>query len=166
MIYLISCDIRRNTYLFSAPDSWTSSNFLGEISDRNFFFFCCTMWHAGSYFHDQGSDPWPLQWKCRVLITEPTGKSQDHFCYHIWSILWFLTHKLLRPLDSLESWMLFCLFVCWWCDSWKMRAHWQGLESWNFQGFPGGSMVKKPSSNAGDRGSTHDLERSHMLQSK
>ena len=47
-----------------------------------------------------------------------------------------------------------------------MRAHWQGLESSNFQGFPGGSMVKKPSANAGDMGSTHDSERSHMLQSK
>ena len=31
-------------------------------------------------------------------------------------------------------------------------------------GFPGGSVVKNPPSNAGDTGSIPDLGRSHMLQ--
>ena len=33
------------------------------------------------------------------------------------------------------------------------------------QGFPGGSVVKNPPANAGDRGSITDLGRSHMPQS-
>ena len=28
---------------------------------------------AGSYFPHQGSNPWPLQWKCRALTTGPSG---------------------------------------------------------------------------------------------
>ena len=29
-------------------------------------------------FPDQGSNPCPLQWKCRVLTTGPPGKSQQY----------------------------------------------------------------------------------------
>ena len=39
------------------------------------FFFGYTLWHAGSQFPDQGSNPRPLQWNCRVLTTGPPGKS-------------------------------------------------------------------------------------------
>ena len=35
----------------------------------------------------------------------------------------------------------------------------------SFQGFPGGSVVKNPSFNAGDTGSIPDPERSHMPRS-
>ena len=34
-----------------------------------------TTWCVVSQFHDQGSNLWPLQWKHRVLTTEPPGKS-------------------------------------------------------------------------------------------
>ena len=40
-----------------------------------FFFFGHAAWLAGSYFPKQGSNPWPLQWKCRVLTTGPPGKT-------------------------------------------------------------------------------------------
>ena len=36
-------------------------------------FFGHTARHVWSYFSDQGSNPCPLQWKCRVLITVPPG---------------------------------------------------------------------------------------------
>ena len=34
------------------------------------------MWHAGSYFSDQGSNPCPLQWKNGVLTTGRPRKPQ------------------------------------------------------------------------------------------
>lgn len=39
-------------------------------------FFGCTVGHAGSQFPDQRSNPYPLQWKRRVLTTGPPGKSK------------------------------------------------------------------------------------------
>ena len=39
------------------------------------FLFDYTLWHAGSQFPDQGSNPRPLQWNCRVLTTGLPGKS-------------------------------------------------------------------------------------------
>lgn len=42
------------------------------------WFFClcgCTMWHAGSWFLDQGSNPCSLQRQHGVLTTRPPGKS-------------------------------------------------------------------------------------------
>ena len=32
------------------------------------------MWHVGSYFPDQGSNPLPMLWKHRILTTGPPGK--------------------------------------------------------------------------------------------
>ena len=40
-----------------------------------FFFFLHTMRHAGSWFSMQGWNPWPLQWKHRVLIIGQLEKS-------------------------------------------------------------------------------------------
>ena len=37
--------------------------------------FGCTTHQVGSYFPDQGSNPHPLQYKHRILTTEPPGKS-------------------------------------------------------------------------------------------
>ena len=31
--------------------------------------------HIGCYFPDQGSNPYPLHWKFRVLTTRPSAKS-------------------------------------------------------------------------------------------
>ena len=43
-----------------------------------FFFLFLDTWLAGSYqqFPKKGSNPCPLQWKCRVLTTGPPGKAQ------------------------------------------------------------------------------------------
>ena len=35
----------------------------------------CATWHVESCFPDQGSNPRPLQWKCRVLTTGPSRNS-------------------------------------------------------------------------------------------
>ena len=44
------------------------------------FSFGYTVRHTGSYFPDQGSNLWPLQWKWRVLTTELPGNSTGfHF---------------------------------------------------------------------------------------
>ena len=40
-----------------------------------YIFFGRTTQHVGSWFPDQGSNPCPVQWKCRVLTTGPPGKS-------------------------------------------------------------------------------------------
>ena len=40
-----------------------------------FFFFGLTAQHVRSYLPDQGLNPCPLQWKCRVLTTGRPGKS-------------------------------------------------------------------------------------------
>ena len=52
---------------------------------KNFFnlIFWLTMWHVGSQFPHQGSNPHPLQWKHGVLTTEPPEKSQkdEKFCF-------------------------------------------------------------------------------------
>ena len=34
-----------------------------------FLFLGHTLWHIGSYFPDQGSNPCPLHWKYRILTT-------------------------------------------------------------------------------------------------
>ena len=45
-----------------------------------FFFFDCSVWHAGSWFSDQGLNTCPLRWKCRVPTSEPPKKSpRFHF---------------------------------------------------------------------------------------
>ena len=41
-----------------------------------YLFFGCATQHVGSQFPDQGSKSHPQHWKCRVLTTEPPGKSQ------------------------------------------------------------------------------------------
>ena len=51
--------------------------------------------HVGSEFPDQGSNPPPLQWKCRVLTTGPPGKSQGCLLY----VCPFVLHAFFR-----ESW--------------------------------------------------------------
>ena len=33
-------------------------------------------------FADQGSNPCPMQWKCRVSTTGPPGESRKHFLSH------------------------------------------------------------------------------------
>ena len=38
------------------------------------FLFGCVEWHMGSWFPDQGLSPRSLQWRCRVLTTEWSGK--------------------------------------------------------------------------------------------
>ena len=40
-----------------------------------FFFFLAVPWACGISVPDQGRNPCPLQWKCRVLTTGPPGKS-------------------------------------------------------------------------------------------
>ena len=40
-----------------------------------YLFIFLTEWHVGSWFHDQGLNLCPLQWKRGVLTTGPPGKS-------------------------------------------------------------------------------------------
>ena len=44
-----------------------------------FFFLCHTVQYAGSWFADQKSSLFSLQWKCRVLTTRLSGKSLGTF---------------------------------------------------------------------------------------
>ena len=58
----------------------TEINTIRKSSELFFFFFFLFLatWLAGSYqqFPKKGSNPCPLQWKCRVLTTGPPGKAQ------------------------------------------------------------------------------------------
>ena len=48
------------------------------IAPRNFhivFVLGHTVWHVGSQFFDQGSNPRPLQWNHRILTIALPGKS-------------------------------------------------------------------------------------------
>ena len=40
------------------------------------------MQHAGSQFPDQGSNPGPLHWECRVLTTGPQKKAPELGVFH------------------------------------------------------------------------------------
>ena len=48
----------------------------GILSVLFWFVFGHGMWHGGSQFPDQGSNPCPLQWKYRVLTTGLPGDPQ------------------------------------------------------------------------------------------
>ena len=43
--------------------------------------FGCTVWHVESLFPEKGSNPFPLQWQCRVLTTGLPGKSHKSFVF-------------------------------------------------------------------------------------
>ena len=47
-----------------------------------FFFWPHCMWHAGSLFPDQGLNLCPVQWKHRVFIAGPLGKSSTASSVH------------------------------------------------------------------------------------
>ena len=49
------------------------------LEEYLYLFLGRTVWHVGSQFPDQGSNPCPLHWKCRVLTTGPPGKSWNTF---------------------------------------------------------------------------------------
>ena len=57
-----------------------------------FKFFCHAIWPVGPYFPDQGSNPFPLHWKLRVLTTGPPRKS-----LFLSFFLFFLITYLLVP---------------------------------------------------------------------
>ena len=42
------------------------------------FYYCHAVWHVGSSFPNQGSNPFPLHWERRVLTSGPPGKSWQH----------------------------------------------------------------------------------------
>lgn len=46
-----------------------------------FFFFDYITPHVGSDFHDQGSNPHPLQWKLKMSTPGPPRKSSCEFLY-------------------------------------------------------------------------------------
>ena len=53
-----------------------------------FFSFGHAVWHVGSKFPDQGSNPHPLHRQCRVLTTRPPGKfPEDLFLYLAFLVL-------------------------------------------------------------------------------
>ena len=58
-------------------------HWLFSIFQGFFFFFGHTTRHVGSWFFNQGSNPGPLQWKCRVWTTGPPMKSLVLFCFVI-----------------------------------------------------------------------------------
>ena len=56
---------------------WSSdTHFIHRVHYLSLFFFGLTMWHTGSQFPSQGSNPCPVQWKRGVLTTVPPEKSQ------------------------------------------------------------------------------------------
>ena len=56
-----------------------------------YYIFGHTVWHAWSYFPDQGSNPCPLQWTCRILTTGLPGNSL-HLTFLLNQIYWRLPH--------------------------------------------------------------------------
>ena len=52
-------------------------------------------------FPDQGSNPSPLHWKCRILTTGPPGKFLSNISY--------LRDGIAELLSQSERWILFCL---------------------------------------------------------
>ena len=85
--FLMTAPMQRHHWLLKSPRPGSAQ----PISNQNwlFLFFDHTMWHVGSQFPNQGSNPSPLHWKCRVLTTRPPGKSRTDllecfkFC-HLW----------------------------------------------------------------------------------
>ena len=47
----------------------------------SFFFLIFGYLDCGNQFPNQGSNPHPLRWKCRVLTTGPPGKYQQFFFF-------------------------------------------------------------------------------------
>ena len=63
-------------------------------------FFDCALWHVGSQFPNEGSNPHPLQWKGGVLIS-------GHQCTH-----WTLGHW---------KWLLYLLNMFWNQGMWVLQ---------------------------------------------
>ena len=68
---------------------WKHNSWLRRGIISLFFF---SLWQVGSLLLNQGWNPCPLHWKCRVLITGPTGKSL--------ALFHFKRRLLLPPRDS------------------------------------------------------------------
>ena len=104
---------------------WAFSQCSSESSDQ-FFFFFLALSHVGSLFPNQGSNPFPLHWKCRLLTTGPPGKVMIyddlhrsvmvfiHHCSLIFWNLWLEFHSLM--------WML--LIIRMKANDWNNWFHW------------------------------------------
>lgn len=83
---------------------------LEQLPPQLFCFFFFWLWHVAYgilWFSDQGSNPSPLHWKCRVLTAEPSGKSalpsnlSTPFAQKWAVVLWTGSHFVIFLLVSL-----------------------------------------------------------------
>ena len=90
--------------------------FFSFFSGLFLFFIGPTVWHVGSQFLSHGSNPYPLHWKHRILITELPGKSPafeiftKHFSNSSKQRL-TLSYKILYKL-LLKFFLYYCTFSC------------------------------------------------------
>lgn len=73
------CSCFHVVVMSSSSDQLTSilHYFLSRAAMNLFIYLFLVTEHAGSYFHGQGSNSWPLQWKHGILTTKLLGKSQN-----------------------------------------------------------------------------------------
>ena len=100
---------------------------LEERPFLSFFFFGCTLWHAGPLFPSQGLYLYPLHWECRVLTTGPPRKSLERPVLFIppaamrqqmkgnLKTLFFPLSFLNTQIPSLLTYITPALLLCWEC---------------------------------------------------
>ena len=76
--------------------SWTFLSFFGLVTCR--ILVPCP-------FHDQSSNPSPLQWKCRVLTTGLPGKSPDMRAF-LYQLLTKSSEKAMAPHSNTLAWKI------------------------------------------------------------
>ena len=66
----------KNSNEFHRKPVWLAERDSHQLLFYLYFWLC--MWHVGSWFLDQGSNPSPLHWKLRVLAMGLPGKCHNH----------------------------------------------------------------------------------------
>lgn len=92
------------------PFSSVRVSFPFSLKKKKIFSFCHAIWHVGPQFPDQGSNPFPLHWKLRVLTTGPPRSPSFFFFFKLltWSCRVFVAaggmfHSLV-PCVGLQLW--------------------------------------------------------------
>ena len=155
------------TFLFLSSSSLClEHSLISRFYFLNFsLFFGCITWCVWSYFPNQGLEPGPLHWKCRVLTTGSLWKSP--FSSSIFFFPFLVLRETHRKQDedrNISSMMeMWCYTTCymmvcnneisWNCKKYRYRYVHHGADTLIFISyvsllelgkgdFPGGSVVK------------------------